>query len=234
MLTLGGRSFCGACGRSLRFFELIPVASFLALGGRCRTCRAKISWQYPLVEIVTGLVFLILYRSGLSLFPFLVSSLFFSALIFIAVYDLRHKIIPEEAVYLTVTTAFLSILLNFFTAGEIKIYDSLAGLILASPLALIYFWSGGRLIGFGDIKLMFAIGTFLGLERGLSAFLLACWVGAAFSLGLLLISRLRILKFTKKSFTMKSEVPFAPFLAIGAFWAFVGAPVIVDLSLFFS
>jgi len=93
-----GRSFCFSCGRTLRWHELIPVASFITLRGRCRACRAKISWQYPMVELLTGFAFLSLFNLGLEPAEFLFSAVFFSVLIFVAVYDWLHKNCTEDKI----------------------------------------------------------------------------------------------------------------------------------------
>src|SRR3989344_7889253 len=106
--SISGRSFCFSCGKTLRWFELIPLFSFLAQGGRCRNCKAHISLQYPLVEFVTGLVFVaVAWKNlqpttyNLQLYSPLSWSvvgcqlLVFSLLIALSVYDLKHKIIPD-------------------------------------------------------------------------------------------------------------------------------------------
>src|SRR3989344_7311171 len=95
--SLGGRSTCMSCSTTLSWYELIPVFSFLGLKGRCKNCSTKISIQYPLVELATGLIFASLF---LKLQTFGVSyvyyALMFSLLVVIAVYDLKHKIIPDK------------------------------------------------------------------------------------------------------------------------------------------
>ncbi len=99
---VSGRSKCFSCAKKLRWYELLPVISFIFLRGKCSACRANISWQYPAVEIVTGLIFLQIFNEFsfyflLSTFYFL---LVFSVLIIIAVYDYRHQIIPNLFVWI--------------------------------------------------------------------------------------------------------------------------------------
>lgn len=108
--TLGGRSSCYSCNKILSALELVPLFSFIFLGGRCKSCKSKISWQYPLVEFITGLIFLGLYFS-LSLHTlyfilppyfipiFIYYAIIFCLLIVISIYDLRHKIIPDGLSY---------------------------------------------------------------------------------------------------------------------------------------
>lgn len=138
---LHGRSECPSCKKKLTFFELIPVVSFIFLKGRCRRCRARISWQYPLVELTTGLLFLAaswrilthLPFRWLLLEPFSFSSLlaigfvifwlfFVSSLIIIFVYDLRFYIIPDKVVFFSIA---LALIFNLFRDGFLKFGDKL-------------------------------------------------------------------------------------------------------------
>lgn len=219
--SIAGRSFCFSCGRGLRWYELVPVLSFAMQGGRCRTCRAKISWQYPLVELLTGAIFVFVFYAAASLTEFLFAAVFFSILIFAAVYDALHKIIPEEAVYSAAVLSALFLLYKYYAVGGISWIDASAGVILGLPLAALTYFSGGRLMGLGDAKLMFPIGTFLGISAGASALILSFWLGAFVSLILIGVRQIRPLNSGKKPLTMKSEVPFAPFLVAGGFIAFI-------------
>ena len=103
-----GRSTCPKCGHTLAWDDLIPVFSFFVLGGRCRYCRDPISWQYPLVELITGILFLAVFSLNVDLFfDFLsfgilkITHLFFviSCLMVISVYDLKHYLIPNKVIY---------------------------------------------------------------------------------------------------------------------------------------
>ena len=167
--TLGGRSICMSCGKSLRWFELIPVISWLVQAGKCVRCRSVIPFQYPLVEAVTGLLFLGVVRMYIGLLPN--TTLFLWAVIpavflwcilmVIAVYDIRHKIIPVLFVYLFI---IISALLLFVTPHGLVLpdtWDFLAGFVIPLPFALLWYVTGGRVVGFGDIKLMMGIGFFL-------------------------------------------------------------------------
>jgi leader peptidase (prepilin peptidase) / N-methyltransferase len=223
------RSECFSCGHQLAFFDLIPVVSFISLGGRCRYCKSRISYQYPLVEILTGIIFLILFLDmeivNVELFfYFAVWSLFIAIL----VYDLKHKIIPELLVYLLIFLS-LSKIIFFISANDLFSdpflhYALLSGPIVASPLALLWFFSRGRWMGFGDVKLTLAIGWLLGVVDGFSALILSFWAGAIIGIGLILFSKLNLLLSQKfKNLTIKSEIPFAPFLILGtALVSFLG------------
>lgn len=220
-----GRSICMTCNHHLRWYELIPVLSFVMQSGRCRRCKSIISHQYPIVELSAGLMFafvafkfLPLLYASIHLYIILVILFvfIFSLLLVISVYDLRHKIIPDKLVYLFIFLSFVSIFINTFPLGPIFIIPTLsallAGPIIALPFVLIWFFSKGRLMGLGDGKLMIGIGFLLGLSSGIFAVILAFWLGTAVSLSLMLASRKRI--------NMKTEIPFAPFLIIGTLISF--------------
>jgi len=221
---LGGRSSCMTCCEQLKWYELIPVVSYVMLSGKCRTCRAKISAQYPYVESITGLLFALLYLKllpALEFSPIIFLALFaffafiFSLLIVIAVYDIRHKMIPNKLVYLFSGLSLLMLVLVSFISdlGFVEFaVDILAGPILAIPFALLWYFSGGKWIGFGDAKIALGMGWFLGLAGGVSAIALGFWIGAIVSVFLLLASKLSK---SKVKITRTTEIPFAPFLLIG-------------------
>ena len=102
-----GRSKCSSCKKTLKWYELVPILSFIVLGGKCRGCKAKISWQYPIVEILTGLVFLLVPLQLGQGIPALIWVLAFLTFILISIIDLRLKIIPDK---LTIFIAMLGVL----------------------------------------------------------------------------------------------------------------------------
>ncbi|MEK7650641.1 MAG: prepilin peptidase [Patescibacteria group bacterium] len=207
-----GRSQCFACSHTLSWYELVPVFSFLAQGGRCRACQSAISWQYPAVELANGVLFVALFQHflGVSLGKplFLLSAVIFSLLLVITVYDLRHKIIPDGLVY-----AFIIFALIFSNWPFTQIVPTIFFQHLVSGLVLFLFFfflwwvSSGRWMGLGDAKLALGVGFLLGWPGALSAIIFAFWSGALF--GVLLI----LLKATK--INLKSELPFAPFIVLG-------------------
>ncbi len=225
--SLNGRSECVNCHKKLKWYELIPVLSFLIQKGRCRGCKSKISWQYPLVEIVTGILFLLIFNLSagrqvfnISMFQFfdLISLwLIFSLLIIIFVYDLYHKIIPDFWSFLLAVVALIRLLIIDFQGFNLTA-TFWAGPILAFPFIFLWVISKGKWLGLGDAKLIVGIGWFLGLVDGSSAIILGVWIGALMGLLLILISKINNSKrlfFLTKNFTIKSELPFAPFLIIG-------------------
>lgn len=204
-MGLGGRSACASCATTLRWWELLPVASFFILRGRCATCSSRISWQYPIVEIWTGILFVSLYQVfGLSIF-YLLSTLIFCIYTVITIYDLRHKIIPDPLVFLTI---LLALIFRYISGGGAL--DWAIGPALFALFGFGWWVSKGRALGFGDAKLALSVGLFLGGALGLSAIAMAFWIGTVVTLPLVLLKA--------KNVTIKSEIPFAPFLVAGA-WA---------------
>ena len=208
------RSRCFACGKVLGFWELWPVLSFLLQKGRCRRCRSRISWQYPLVELLLGALFLFSFLKwqsefgrirelGILLWWFLAA--FLAAVL--AVYDFKHKILPGKFSWAFLILSFLgSFVFRDISAVELGL--ALAPAVFLAVLSLI---SGGRWLGWGDVKLMFGIGLFLSWPQSLLALLFAFWLGALWGLGLLWFQR---------GVTIKSELPFGPFLILGMYLAF--------------
>lgn len=222
-----------SCQNKLAWYELIPVFSFLGLGGRCRNCQTKISLQYPLVELATGLVFATLFLKFQDIF-FLDTLIFsftyayyataFSLLLVTATYDLKHKIIPDVLSLIFGILAFVG--LFFFNSSGFPVIfwhiptllEFSSGFLIAAPFALFWLVSSGRWMGLGDAKLAIGLGWLLGLSRALSGVVVAFWIGAIVGITLVIFS---------KKHGMKSEIPFAPYLVLGAFLAFI-----FSLSLF--
>lgn len=218
---IGGRSACMSCQRTLTWLDLIPVVSWVALRGKCRTCKALISAQYPLVEASTAILFAIIggaffhnsigvgfTMSAHSLVIFLYLTIV-ALLIAIAVYDLHHMIIPDEWAFLFAAIALVTSLFTI-APGQTILLVILAGPIAAFPLYALWFVSGGKWMGLGDPKLALGIGWLLGIENGLVAVFLAFVIGAIIAV-CVLIPLSRLLS-ANEQITIKSEVPFGPFL----------------------
>jgi prepilin signal peptidase PulO-like enzyme (type II secretory pathway) len=201
-----GRSKCMHCGHTLATADLVPILSYILLRGRCRYCHSRISAQYPLVEAAAGLLAVLVYLQHPDPLPFFITLGVWLTLLFIMVYDIRHQIIPWSASALLSTLALVALYLSGATP-----FSLIAGPVLAAPLLLLSLVSQGRWMGWGDGALELGLGWFLGLTLGLTAFVVAFWTGALVGIALAGLS---------KRYTMKSEVPFAPFLIWGAACAY--------------
>lgn len=191
---LGGRSECFSCARQLTTIDLFPVVSFLIFKGRCRSCKSKISKQYVLVEIATALLFVFVYLhnshllgdgSALGMFTLksIIDCVLMSLLVFMAGYDIRHKIIPDLAVFIFGVLALIGSLITYgFSWWLIA-----SGPLLALPFYLVWLLSGGRWMGLGDAKLAIGFGWMLGLSQGGTAVIFGFWVGAAYAVLLMLL-----------------------------------------------
>lgn len=245
-----GRSRCFNCDAQLKWYDLIPVFSFVFLKGRCRFCKSKISYQYPLIEILTGLVFVgvvirqislwsvystfengLIFSLVLCLYYFIV----FSILIVITIYDYRHKVIPNSFVYAFICLGLLKLLffvyLKYPSLGREDWFDLFSPLMLFIPFALLWLVSSGRWIGFGDAKLAFGIGALLGFAYGVGSVVLGFWIGAVWSI--LLLVNYKLLK-RGQNISMQSELPFAPFLIAGTILVFMFRVDLMGISSFFG
>ncbi|MCK5096254.1 MAG: prepilin peptidase [Candidatus Pacebacteria bacterium] len=215
--TLGGRSMCFSCGKTLRWYELIPVVSFALQLGKCRRCKSRISWQYPLVEILTGCLFVGAYfvAEGVVELAYLIIQMLL--LVVIAVYDLRHKIIPNLFVYSFSFLAFGYIVYQALALGDTTglLVSVSAGPVCFLPFAALWYFSRGTWMGFGDAKLALGIGWFLGLSKAYVAIMLAFWIGTIVGLSLIVYGRITGWRSSAEKVTMKSEIPFGPFLILG-------------------
>jgi len=220
-------SRCFSCGKRLSWTELIPIFSFLIQKGRCRNCKSKISWQYPIVEIITGILFLLIFNFQFLIFKqinlsFFLSTSYFltiaSLLIVISVYDIRHQIIPNKLVYLF---DFLSF--SYWFLMDRSVAGFLAGGFFFAFFFLLWFASRGRWMGLGDAKIALGCGWLLGLVKGVIGLLIAFWSGALIGIFLLL--------FLPKTFKLKSRIPFGPFLAWGAIIALLFGSNILQIYL---
>lgn len=220
---LKGRSKCFNCDKTLRWYELVPVFSFLFLRGKCSSCKSSLSLQYIIIEITTGIVFVLIALRQFNLWPiyrnlehglvfsilfFVYYAIVFSLLLVIVIYDIHHKIIPNVMVYAFIVLGLLKMAVfiyfkHFYTLDYIDYFDLSASIVLFTPFALLWRVSKGTWMGFGDAKLAFGIGALLGFVSGISAIILAFWLGAIISVPLLFIN---------KKAHLKTEVPFAPFL----------------------
>jgi len=259
---VSGRSRCPFCLHQIKWYDLIPIFSFVFLKGKCRYCGKKISWQYPIVEILTAIIFVLTFLKFWNLTPvrlalaqhiyswpiifFIIFLFYILLLLVLSIIDLKYYIFPDlyiivgDVVAILVNIYFYFLYLNsqshFFNCGVNflgsyidyfncqfnPLISALLGIVVASGfLFLIYILSRGKGIGFGDVKLGVFIGLILGFTNSIMAIALAFIFGS--------IVGIIMLAFKKR--TLKSMVPFGPFLALGVLVTILFGSNIVDIYL---
>lgn len=203
---LFSRSYCDHCRQTLRWFELIPVVSFLLQQGKCKRCHQRLSLQYPIVELGTGLGFVMLYRlANLGGWQALALIFLFSSFVVITVSDLKYRIIPDSMLVVLVIAAILQ---AFFSPSDVSFANRILAAAGAGGFFLFLWWvTRGRGMGFGDVKLSAILGMLLGFPQIVVACYTAFLTGAVVAVILVLAG--------KKS--LKSRMAFGPFLIAGAF-----------------
>jgi leader peptidase (prepilin peptidase)/N-methyltransferase len=224
------RSHCPSCGKTIAWYDNVPLLSYLLLGGRCRHCRARISWRYPVVELATGgLFFYFVYTNGVTALA--IKMCVFSALLVGLIFsDLEERILPDE---MTKGGILLGLIFAWFVKledigsqamlGILQLvsglhvparFDSLAQSAVGAALPSFFLWIGGFLyekvrhregLGFGDVKLIAMVGAFLGLQAALFTLLIGSIAGA--------IIGFAYIKLTHKD-ASNYELPFGTFLGI--------------------
>jgi len=238
--SLNGRSHCMSCGSQLRAIDLVPLFSFLVLRGRCRDCTSRISSRYFIVEVTTGILFALIAAQFFAI-PFLwaLFSIVVALLVVVFVYDLRHTIIPNEAVLLLTLCAAAFLSYQYVQGAGISLVYNIAAAVLASGIfATLWLVSRGRWIGLGDAKLMLPLGLFLSASGTLSFIVLAFWIGTLYvgvvALTKTIAKRLVHNHFSLPRYTMRSEVPFGPFLIVGFFLVLLAHVDILTLTQSFA
>lgn len=246
---LFGRSACPACSTKLRWFELMPIFSFLLQSGRCRNCKTRLSLQYPLVEIASGLLFIFIplrienfYVFSAKISPILFNSLFFIwvlifiLLLLIFLIDLRTRIVPDEANVALFLLGAILILIYFFAPIDLnpaflgpyalmfgfqhdffsnRVVAVASAVALFGSLILLTKWRG---MGMGDFKLAIPLSVVFGWPDALTIFGLSFITGSFFSLPLIAL----------KGRTLKSSIPFTPFIALSSAIVFFFAKNIAE------
>lgn len=209
-----GRSFCVWCKKKLKWTDLFPVVSYLFLKGKCKQCNKKIPVNYLLVELLTGILFVLIFSSFFSIdFLGVLYTLFYlyvtSVLIVITVYDIKYLLIPDCVV---LPAIIIIALLNIFVFGTGDILMNLQtygfGAVLLGGFFLLQFiMTRGKGIGGGDLRLGVFMGVLLGWKVGIVTLFFAYIIGASFAIIGLLLGKL----------TFKSKMPLGPFLALATF-----------------
>lgn len=231
-------SFCPKCNTAIKAYDNIPVLSFLILGAKCRSCKVKISWQYPAIELLTALMLVWLAwdytTSGYSLPVFSAYIYLTLGLIVLTFVDAKLEIIPDEISLIGIPVALILSIIFPELHKDVPFVQDLLGKLpgpvqggLASLAGIII--GGGSLwltgfvakvllkkdaMGFGDVKLMAAVGGLLGWLDSLVIFFLACGLGSA--IGIVIIIK-----------TKSRRIPFGPFLAAGTWFVMLYGPEII-------
>jgi len=214
--SLLGRSYCLKCKKQIAWYDNLPVLSFVLLKGKCRQCGGKISWQYPIVELTTGVLFVLAYYLNYELritnYELIIQLLrdwfLISAMMVIFIYDLRWYLILD---IVTLPAGLVVLILNL--ALGFSLWNLLVSGIIGSGFFLLQFLiSGGKWIGGGDIRLGLLMGLALGWPGVIAAIIISYFLGSLVGLGLIAAGKKR----------WGSEVPLGVFLAAGTiidlFW----------------
>ena len=213
--VITGRSVCDYCKKTLRWFELIPLLSFFLQGGRCRRCKKHLSWQYPLIELVTGVGFAgIALQSQALAFPQSLALvgwlLVFGSLLVIFVADFKYQIIPDSMVVLGIIGG-----IGILQSQALEFPQSLALWLSAMGASTFFFLlfliTRGRGMGLGDVKLAFLMGLLLGFPKIIVASYLAFLTGAMVGVILILVGKKKL----------KERIAFGPFLVAGTVIALI-------------
>ncbi|MGE6514529.1 prepilin peptidase [Lysinibacillus sphaericus] len=207
-------SHCPNCKRQLKALDLVPVLSYVCLGGKCRSCGQKISWIYPLMELITGLLFAFAYwRLGFSV-EFVVAILFMALLVILVVSDITYMLIPNKVLVFFLPLLIIGRVVSPLTPW----WDSIVGAVVGfGILYLIAVLSRGGMGG-GDIKLFFLIGLVLGTLETLLTLFLAATIG--------MIVGIVVLRLRKQG--RKTPIPFGPSIALAAVLVYFFGDVMID------
>ncbi len=226
-----GRSVCMSCGKQLTWTELVPVFSYIFQRGKCRGCGVKLSIQYPLVEFFTGVLFVLVGYNffaftgvvfeSLIVLLFIVHLSIWALFMVITVYDFRTKLIPDIFSYSLAGLAFVTIFIAESSLVLPTIWQVLAGPLLFLPFYILWKVSDGRWLGLGDGKLALGIGWLLGLSMGGTAILFSFWIGAGVAVLIIIWQKCVSRKRAKEQLTLKSEIPFGPFMVLATLIVYV-------------
>lgn len=209
-LSILGRSSCDFCKRKLTSLDLIPVLGFFLLGGRCRYCRRRLSWQYPIVEMITGFLFVLVFlfltiSNQFNLMSIVYYLILVCVMVVVGIIDYKFYLIPTSFIF---AASLLSLFYNYSALGSLGFIDHVIGAFAAAIFfGIIVLVTLGRGMGEGDIFLGFLIGLVLGVKMAIVAIFLAFFIGALVSIVLLMLRKKRL----------GEAVPFGPFLILGFF-----------------
>ena len=206
---LAGRSMCPNCKHQLSMSDLIPVISWLLLGGRCRYCKKSISVQYPFVELITAILFCWSFlvwdfAGAYTYIQFGIWLVLLTGLIFLAVYDLKWMLLPDRVLLPLIAVGGVGLILGIIFGVSLKdsLWQLTTAIVSGGFFYALFAFSNGKWMGGGDVKLAFLMGLILAPINAIVAFVLAFNIAAFVSIGLIIFKRL----------SRKDLIPFGPFL----------------------
>ena len=213
-----GRSRCEKCKKTLKWYDLIPLMSFIMLKGKCRYCKTSLSFYYPTVELVTGILFIstafFVFNGSqfpITNFQLLITFIYYlfivSSLIVVFFADLKYGIIPDKIIFPAIAVSFLYFLINHSSLIINHLFSAVGASLFFLLLFLI---TKGKGMGFGDVKFAFLMGLILGFPNIIIALYVAFLTGAIIGCILIVWRKKRI---------FGTIIPFGPFLVLGTFFA---------------
>lgn len=213
-----GRSKCDTCGHTLSFLDLVPIASYLSLRGKCRYCHSPIPVRNLIVEIITAGGFLLIFNLGFSILQTILLCLILWTSVIISVMDWETMLVADVIVIVWAVLVLI-LQISFF---NLHLSNSGLGLITAAGLiGGVWLLSKGRAMGSGDIGIAAVMGWWLGWPKITAGLWIAFVAGAAYGLWLVVSHRKKL----------KSEMPFGPFLVLGSWLGWVWGEKLVGMIL---
>lgn len=224
---LHGRSMCVHCKHTLAWFDLVPIFSWVQLKGQCRYCHKKISWQYPLVELLVGALAVASYifwpfelNTPLAWATLIVWIIALVPMVALVVYDLKWMQMPTNLIYAldVIAVVFVGLLALSGGGSSIVVASVIGSVILGGLFWVIYQISDGKWIGGGDVRYGFAMGALLGWQKGLFGLALSSYLGTAVIIVLLIMRKYR----------KKMRIPFGPFLISATYLSMLFGQQVID------
>lgn len=210
-------SHCMTCGYTLRWYDNIPLFSYLFLRGKCRKCGTRLSLQYPLVEGLNGILYVVIFLANGLTWSSVVYCLLTSALIVLSVIDWRTFTIPNGINLFILILGVITTAVDGYMNGIGTISNHLIGMVAVSGFLLVlYLVSAGRAIGGGDIKLMAAVGLIIGWKESILAFFLGCVIGSVIH-----VIRMKVSG-------AQHRLAMGPYLAVGIFLTICWGRIAID------
>lgn len=219
---IAGRSECPKCGHRLFWYDLIPLVSYFLLRAKCRYCQSVIALRYPLVEFLTAVILLLFVSKT---YPAVTWEYFFAMaglllLLALALFDFFHYILPDKLVF---ALAGLGLARVVVIVPQGFVANLLSGLLVSGIFAILYVVSSGRWMGFGDVKLLLAIGLFFGYPITIVVTLVSVWLAALVGILLIIVGRA----------SLKTALPFGTFLAAASMAAITFQHELAIATIFF-